>query len=416
MDNGKLKHKKFYSERVCKNNPKWELCIQREERIYPRKGNLRSEFYRDYTRLLHSMAYRRLKHKTQVFFATGNDHVCTRMEHVNHVTSVSYIIAQKLGLNVELTGAIAIGHDLGHAPFGHQGETILEKISQQNLGEKFWHEKNSLNFVSNIETLPDPYGYKRNLNLTYGVKDGIISHCGEVDEKAVFPRDDLVDLDSISEPSQHAPFTWEGCVVKISDKVAYLGRDIEDAITLGILKISDLRCLKNIIRRELNIDAPMREINNTVLMNDFIVDLCKHSCPEKGIVFSSKYFKLISAVKKFNYEKIYYHDRINCFKRYAELIIESIFETLIGCFDYEFTLDRLAKHKKYCPSLNDTFPNWLIKYTDIDHIEKEKFKCRNKTIYKIASKKEYIKSVLDYISGMTDSYALRIFNELISFK
>jgi dGTPase len=106
-------------------NPKWEQGISRMQPLYKKPNEIRSEFARDYNRILHCTAYRRLKHKTQVFFATSHDHVCTRIEHVTHVSSVSYTIANYLGLNTELTNAIAIGHDLGHAPFGHAGEKFL---------------------------------------------------------------------------------------------------------------------------------------------------------------------------------------------------------------------------------------------------------------------------------------------------
>ena len=105
-------------------NHKWPLAVKREHEIYDRGNSIRSDFDRDYTRLLHCQAYSRLKHKTQVFYSPHNDHVCTRMEHVLHVASVASTIAKYLGLNQELTSAIAIGHDIGHAPFGHTGEDI----------------------------------------------------------------------------------------------------------------------------------------------------------------------------------------------------------------------------------------------------------------------------------------------------
>lgn len=117
--------KKFKNEAVTSKNKNWEKFVSRENSLYSRSDDVRSPFARDYTRILHSMAYRRLKHKTQVFFNIGNDHVCTRMEHVSHVESVSSTIARALGLNDELTKAISIGHDLGHAPFGHQGEKVI---------------------------------------------------------------------------------------------------------------------------------------------------------------------------------------------------------------------------------------------------------------------------------------------------
>ncbi len=193
---------KFLS--VCMNeaSSKWQDAIKRDEFLYGRKNEFRSEFNRDYTRILHSRAYRRLKHKTQVFFATRNDHVCTRIEHVAHVSSVSYTIAKRLGLNTELAMAIATGHDLGHPPFGHAGEKVIRKICESELGISFWHECNSLYFVDNIETLLNDHGKHENLKLTYAVRDGIIPHCGEVDENSIFPRNEVIDLSEIKEPNQ----------------------------------------------------------------------------------------------------------------------------------------------------------------------------------------------------------------------
>ena len=178
--------RKFEDVSICEDNDKYKRCIIRNGDIYKRSNDIRSEFNRDYNRILHSNAYRRLKHKTQVFFATKNDHICTRIEHVNHVSSVSYSIAKYLGLNTELTMAISIGHDIGHPPFGHDGERVLSNFTKNKLGYKFWHEKNSLRFADYIETLPTQTDKEVNLNLTYAVRDGIICHCGEVKFKSIF--------------------------------------------------------------------------------------------------------------------------------------------------------------------------------------------------------------------------------------
>lgn len=233
-------------EAAMPNNPKWENMIKREVPLYSRNNDIRSEFERDYTRIIHSTAYRRLRHKTQVFFSPENDHVCTRIEHVMHVESIRYTIAKYLGLNTELTKAIATAHDLGHSPFGHQGEKILSNIAKRDIGETFWHEKNGLEMVDGLELLEDPNKNLQNLNLTYAVRDGIISHCGEIDENHVKPRENFVNLCEYTYPNQYAPYTWEACVVKIADKISYLGRDIADAIRLGILtNMKKYICQKN---------------------------------------------------------------------------------------------------------------------------------------------------------------------------
>lgn len=112
-------------------NAKWDNIIKREKELYSRNNDIRDEFQRDYTRIIHSTGYRRLKHKTQVFFSPENDHLCTRIEHVTHVESISYTIAKYLGLNTELTRAIATAHDIGHSPFGHTGEKILSIFNRK---------------------------------------------------------------------------------------------------------------------------------------------------------------------------------------------------------------------------------------------------------------------------------------------
>ncbi|MBO7640097.1 MAG: HD domain-containing protein, partial [Treponema sp.] len=241
----------FAQVRMDENNPKWMQAIKRENSLYNRGNGIRSEFDRDYTRILHCESYRRLKHKTQVFYAPQNDHICTRMEHVGHVASVSSTIAKHLGLNQELTQAIAIGHDIGHAPFGHTGEHILNSLMIQkdgnNAPRKFWHERNSLFFADYIDTLQDPEGNEKNLDLTYAVRDGLICHCGEIDQQGLSPRNEAMDLYNIKRPGLIAPYTWEGCIVKVSDKIAFLGRDLEDARTYHILDMTSYRQIHEIV-------------------------------------------------------------------------------------------------------------------------------------------------------------------------
>jgi dGTPase len=350
----------FEKVAISENHPNYETCIKRITDLYNRDDDIRSQFARDYNRILHCTAYRRLKHKTQVFFSSTNDHICTRMEHVNHVTAVSYTIAKYLGLNTELTNAIALGHDLGHAPFGHAGEIFIKKIIEEETGETFWHEKNSLRFVDDCETLEDPQGNHCNLNLTYAVRDGIISHCGEVEENGIYPRNNAIDLKTIQKPNEHQPYTWEGCVVKISDKIAYLGRDIEDAKSLKILSISDIRDLVKTLRPF--IKEPLREVNTTFIMHNLIIDLCENSSPQNGICLSPSNLDLMNALKRFNYERIYCHWRIDNYKKYAELVIKSIFQMLRKFYMKEQTLDEIKRHAGNYPILTSIFLEWLLKY------------------------------------------------------
>lgn len=389
------------------NNPKWEQYIQRSNGS-GRRGEYRSEFEIDGNRILHCNAFRRLKHKTQVFFATRNDHICTRMEHVNHVNSVSYSIAKQLGLDTELTSAIALGHDLGHAPFGHRGEQTLSDIAAAELKQAVWHEKNSLHFVDDIETLPDSTGHERNLNLTYAVRDGIISHCGEVNENGLIPREEAVALESINRPNEYRPYSWEACVVKIADKVAYLGRDIEDALTLGILSDTQLDGLRRII------NADLADVNNTIIMHQLIKDLCEESSPQKGICFSAQKFQMLRDIVAFNYENIYLHERLNNYHEYAELVIRTIYKFLKEYYEGMDTMRFVRDDQFKYPTIAPIFYGWLEKYSNALAYSAER-KYQNKVLYKLENESQYLRSIIDFISGMTDQFAIRVFEEIISF-
>jgi dGTPase len=370
----------------------------------------RTQFYRDYSRILHCTSYRRLKHKTQVFFATQNDHICTRMEHVNHVASISYTISKFMGLNTELTQAIALGHDLGHSPFGHEGETLLSEIMQQWNGT-FWHEKNGLYTADKIATLPNASGIHKNLRLTYAVRDGIISHCGETDENGLFPRDEAIDLEQIERPNQYSPYTWEGCVVKLSDKIAYLGRDIEDAIELNLLEPERLEELNKLMK---SIPDSEGIVNNTALIELFIKDLCRNSSPEEGMHFSPRYYELLLKVKEFNYKHIYYHPRLVYYQEYARCIIHTIFDFLDGYYEKNM-LQKISADMSKFPVLLKYFLEWLIKYSGIDSKEREKAGFNNDIIYDLNDRSQYRRSIIDYIAGMTDNFAIRVYHEIISF-
>ena len=344
----------FRTVAATPGNSNWEKLTERRASLYSREDDVRSPFARDYTRILHSLAYRRLKHKTQVFFNIDNDHICTRMEHVAHVESVSNTIAKSLGLNDELTKAIAMGHDLGHAPFGHQGELVIRALSEQFLGEDFWHEKNGLRFVDKIELLEDNYKKSRNLNLTYAVRDGIISHCGEVDENGLKPRQELFDLNEFTKAGEYQPATWEGCVVKLSDKIAYIGRDIEDAINLGFL---DEKTKNDLLKMARANDENV--LNTTVIMHNLIIDVCENSSPEKGICLSPKFLDQINMIKDFNYTHIYGHERLIPFKEYSELVINQIFTVLKSTYDGKNWGGEMEKNRNYYRLLLDSLGKGL---------------------------------------------------------
>lgn len=409
----------------------WTQCTAREKNLYGRGNDIRDPFERDYTRILHCQAYRRLKHKTQVFFAPHNDHVCTRMEHVGHVASVASTIAKSLGLNYKLAETIALGHDLGHAPFGHHGEDCLNSLLEQKEGanapKKFWHERNSLFFADYIETLPDPDGIEQPLNLTYAVRDGLICHCGEIDQQGVKPRTDAIDLYSMKRPGLIQPYTWEGCVVKIADKIAYLGRDIEDARAYHILDMSSYRQLREIVGSTLGFGDGKKgaralrsgkAVNTTTLINDLIVELCEESSPEKGLSFSAEYFKFIIELKRFSFANIYNHWRLREFQQYASNVISTVYNTLMRVQEYAKN-GRIKSALKYYPKLCETFEDWLVKYTNykpLSQPDRKSVKRYNTSeVFQIDDSDSYQKCVIEYISGMTDQFAIQVYEEVITF-
>lgn len=408
-----LKPNLFKDVAVNELHPLWQKLIARETELYIKPNELRSEFSRDCDRILHSDSYNRMMGKTQVFSNPISDMTCTRMGHVNQVASIAETIAEFLGLNPKLTRAISLGHDLGHSPFGHSGEVCLNNIMKEhNLKSTFWHEKNSLRFVDDIETKLDPKGYEKNLDLTYAVRDGIVCHCGEIDENALKPRHEYIDLRTIKKSDKVFPFTWEGCVMRISDKIAYLGRDIEDAINNKFLHPDKKQELIKLIKENSGLD--FEEINNTVLIGHFISDICANSNPQEGLKLSEPTFKLMNTIKKFNYENIYMpKDRRQDSRN--NLVLTTIFNNLNGLYAGKNTLSKLEKVKEEKPKLIETFKDWLVKYSDIAPQERIDKKLANKVIYSIDNQEDYKLSIIEFISGMTDRFAIKSYEEITSF-
>lgn len=398
---------KFSSVAATPSNPNWNNLISRRDELYKKENDVRSEFERDYDRIIYCNAYRRLKHKTQVFFLPKNDHICTRIEHVNNVDATSYTIAKTLGLNTTLTRAISISHDIGHSPFGHKGEQILNKVCMENGLESFWHERNGLNFVDNIELLTNVNNEEKNLNLTYAVRDGIISHCGEIDEISLKPRTEFIDLEKdYIKLNQYSPYTWEGCVVKISDKISYLGRDIEDSISMGILD-SNLNELYDLLEQPRSAN-----LNNTNIIGDLIADLCTNSSVDEGLKFSSTTFEKIKRLKQFNYKYIYRHKCMKPSEIYFSLVLNEIFNTLNECYDGINTLEKLNIERPFYPKVIDTFIKWISCYWNI---ETDRSHLKNKILYNMNDIKDYQKAIITYISGMTDSYAIETYNDIVKY-
>ncbi|MBQ3865461.1 MAG: HD domain-containing protein [Clostridia bacterium] len=388
------------------DNPKWEDAIARLRPLYVRQNETRTPFFRDYTRIIHSSAFRRLKHKTQVFFSPQSDHICTRIEHVLHVESIATAIADSLGLNAELVRSIAVGHDLGHSPFGHKGEKVIDAISRDKVGESFWHEKNSLFFVDSIELLEDADRNRQNLDLTYAVRDGLICHCGESGKNHLFPRDEAKDLTTFVVPGAEDPFTYEGCVVRMADRISYVGRDVEDAAALGILSPVKLQELTDLVGRFTG-----NKINNTIIINYLIRDLCLSSTPETGVCFSDATNEFFALLQKFNYENIYRIPRVTRADAYFELVIRTIFDLLYGAFDGEKTPDRLEELAAIYPGLGSAFLAWLSCYWT----GPRKPNLLNPPVFCVSDGRDYARAILCYVAGMSDRYAMDSYNEIISF-
>ena len=266
--------------------------------------------------------------------------------------------------------------------------------------------------------MPDYEGFERNLNLSYAVRDGIICHCGEVDEAALKPRDEFIDLKTIKTANQFQSYTYEGCVVKISDKIAYLGRDIEDALSKKILEEEQKEELEGIIQNLFG-HKKLKDINTTSLVHLFIIDLCKHSNPDTGLSFSKEYFEIMKTIKRFNYQNIYSHPRLKTFEDYASLIINTIFNRLLSYYNDKKPMEcikKLEMDEKFYPLLCSHFKEWLLMYSSASTQEyRQAKKFINKTIYDIKNPNDYKSAIVDFISGMTDSFSIKMFNELIAF-
>jgi dGTPase len=238
------------------------------------------------------------------------------------------------------------------------------------------------------------------------VRDGIISHCGESDDRGVKPRDEAIDLYSYDAPNKYAPFTYEACVVKLADKISYLGRDIEDARILGVLSGAQIEELEKILRPYLGSNS-----NNTVIINYLISDLCKNSTPDDGIRFSAETNELVRLIKYFNNDNIYQTPRVKRADNYFDLVLSQIYEVLRECYDGENTMERLERLERVHPDLARKFLDWIVPYGN----RMGTLRHKNATVYDLCDEKDYCRAVIHYISGMTDKYAIDTYNNLISF-
>jgi dGTPase len=285
----------------------------------------RTAFQRDRDRIVHAKSFRRLKHKTQVFLSPQEDHYRTRLTHTLEVNQIARTLARALNLNEDLTEAIALAHDLGHTPFGHSGEDALDRILQENYGKRFFHNEQSVRVVEFIEH--DGKG----LNLTREVIDGIRNHT----------------------PDDPLPKTLEGCLVRLSDRVAFLRHDIEDAISAGVLTKPHLPKKHMLVLGDQILD---------VILNDVI----KHSRNKPAIKMSQKVENAMNGLYDFMYKNVY-------------------------------TNSQAKKEERKVPELIHR----LFRYFHYNSDFQKNIKVENQ-----------LQHTIDFIAGMTDRFAINKFIEL----
>ncbi|MGB7581386.1 MAG: HD domain-containing protein [Sedimentisphaerales bacterium] len=348
----------------------------------------RTDFQRDVHRIIYSQSFRRLRHKTQVFYFPQNDHISTRMDHVRFVASAARTVARCLGLNEDLAEAIGLAHDIGHAPFGHQGEEFLTDIFNKHpvlkeLMPKFSHEIYGLRVVDRIAKRDRE---RPGLNLMWEVRDGIISHCGEdFTTCKLEPANKEKNLDIIKTCEDAGnPATPEGCIVRLIDKIAYVGKDIEDAIEVGVIKEPDIPEKFRIVLGT----------TNGQIIGRFIEDMVKESYDKDYIAISHGLGDLLHELINFNDERIYHSDQAEMYKTQAKKTIEYLFYDLLS----ELKQRNGFQNYDYPPADDTSIPQVYRTFRD--------FVARDmKGVYKPDDPNELI--VLDFIAGMTDSFAIR---------
>ncbi len=345
-------------------------------RRYPEAPDPRSPFALDRDRILYSGAFRRYAGKTQViYFASVLDEMLTsRIIHTLSVSQVARTIGKFLRLNQELIDAIALSHDLGHSPFGHDGEKFLSEICEEHGIGQYHHHIQSLHIVDRVAKRG------RGLNLTFQVRDGILSHDGEVHNQQLVPQRNKTEEDlqqyirrkKAGENVEMMPATMEGCVMRISDTIAYIGQDIEDAIRIGIIKRED-------IPKELQEKLGR---TNGEIMDVLIKDVIYNSFEKPYVCFSEEISDALLQLKRFNYEKIYYNPRI---KRDHDKIQRG-FRILFDHF-----LNDLKNNRKESRIFKDFLATKVPEY------------------WETTSDAEKVR---DFIGGMTDRYFVEVLKEV----
>ncbi len=354
---------------ACKDNEAYRF-----EKIID--DDFRTSFYRDADRIIYSLSYTRYMDKTQVFSFNENDNISKRMTHVQMVSKVARTIGRALKLNEDLIEAAALGHDLGHVPFGHAGERILNELSLEHNEGYFNHN------IQSVRTLMVLENNGIGSNITLQVLDAIMCHNGELELQEYRPRpktkeDFLNEYNSSYSDSliikKFIPMTLEGCVVRISDIIAYIGRDIEDAIRMGTIKECE-------IPKEI---SKVLGVTNREIINTINVDLITNSLGKDYLCMSDEIFQAIKKLKQFNYENIYSKANSEENLKLYENIFRKVFDNCLN--------DLKTNNQKghiFTIFLNDMSEKYLNNTSDE-------------------------RKVIDYIAGMTDDFILKEYNNII---
>lgn len=345
-------------------------------RFQEEQMDIRPCFFHDSDRIIHSYCYSRYIDKTQVFYLVENDHITHRVLHVQLVSKIARTIGRFLNLNEDLIEAISLGHDVGHTPFGHDGERIISRFLQEQGEGVFEHNVQSFRLFHDLEA------YGKGLNLTAQVLDGIICHNGEILQNSYGcdrnkpPERLLVEyresLKGNFKSKDMVPMTLEGGVMHISDVIAYIGRDIEDAIILKLVKREDIpHKITDVLGNR-----------NAEIVNTLITDLVNNSIDKDSLAFSPDVFEALDQLKKWNYENIYHNPK----KSSQDEKIKSMFQAVL-----KECLEELDSNKKV---------------TGINH-----WYNSMGTEYKETTSKPRV--VADYVSGMTDDYLMSAYKEIV---
>jgi dGTPase len=323
----------------------------------------------DVDRILNSRSYARYIDKTQVFSLIKNDHITHRVLHVQLVSKIARTIGRFLGLNEDLIEAIALGHDIGHVPFGHDGERILSRLCKNHDIGHFHHNVQSIQFLDRIERKG------RGLNLCLQTLDGIVGHNGEIHNMSLKP-DRKKSFEILDEELRNArrkrehtlvPMTLEGCVVRMADTISYIGRDIEDAIRIGLIDRTTIppRCVRILGK------------TNGEIVYTLVTDIIVNSFRKPVIRFSPEVSNALAELKTFNLQQIYTHPAIKGHLEYIRIGFETLFERYMHDLAVENPASVIFTH--FLEDMSDDYRN--------DH--------------------SHAHMVRDFIAGMTDRYFLQ---------